>query len=38
MTDERPPLLGSWGRLYAAVILFLALVVALLVWFTKAFA
>jgi hypothetical protein len=35
--DEPPPALGTWRRLYAAVLLNLAVMIALLVWFTKAF-
>ena len=34
---EPPPILGSWGRLYAAVIANLALIVALLWWLTRTF-
>ena len=37
MTDEKPPFGGSWGRLYALVLLNLALLIALFTWFTKAF-
>lgn len=35
--DEPPPVLGTWPRLYAAVLVNLAVMIALLVWFTKAF-
>lgn len=35
--DERPPLFRSWGRLYAAVLIFLLLVIVLLYLFTIAF-
>lgn len=34
---ERPPFFSSWGRLYAAVLLNLALQVFLFYLFTKAF-
>jgi hypothetical protein len=36
--DEPPPILGSWRRLYAAVLLVLAVLIALFAWFTKTFA
>jgi len=35
--DEPPPLLGSWPRLYALVIGFLAIIIALLGWLTRSF-
>ncbi len=38
MTDEPPPVLGSWRRVYAAVMLYLALVIAGFYIFTRAFA
>ena len=34
---DRPPW-GTWPRLYAAVILLLAVLIALFTWFTRAFA
>jgi len=37
MTEEPPPILNSWPRLYAAVLLFLAIQVVLFYVFTKAF-
>ena len=37
MTEKKPPFGGSWGRLYALVLLHLALLIALFTWFTKAF-
>lgn len=37
LPDEPPPFLGSWGRVYAAVILYLALLIAVFYTFTKAF-
>jgi hypothetical protein len=36
--DEPPPILGSWPRLYAAVLVFLALLILLFYAFTRAFA
>jgi len=35
--DEPPPLLGSWGRIYAATLLFLGFLIAVFYAFTKAF-
>lgn len=36
--DEPPPFLGSWGRVYSAVLLYLALLIAGFYLFTRAFA
>jgi hypothetical protein len=36
-TDEPPPILGSWSRLYLLVIAVLAGLIALFTWFTIAF-
>jgi hypothetical protein len=36
--QDRPPILGSWRNLYAFVLLMLAVYIALLYWFTEAFA
>jgi len=36
--DEPPPILGSWPALYAALLIYLALLIALLAWFTRALA
>lgn len=36
MIDEPPPLLGSWPRLYAAVLVYLAVLIALFYWFGRA--
>ena len=33
-----PPPWGTWPAFYAAVLLFLAVLIALLAWFTRAFA
>jgi hypothetical protein len=35
--DEPPPFLGSWRRVYAAVLLYLAVVLAGLYIFTRVF-
>lgn len=35
--DEPPPFLGSWRRIYFAVVLYLAALVALFFAFTRAF-
>jgi hypothetical protein len=35
--DEPPPFLGSWGRLYAAVAVYLVVVIVLFDLFTRAF-
>jgi hypothetical protein len=37
VTEEKPPFGGSWGFLYALVLLNLAAIIALAAWFTKAF-
>lgn len=37
MTDDTPPILGSWRNLYAAVLLALVAEVAIFYWFTRAF-
>jgi hypothetical protein len=36
--DEPPPFLGTWKRVYAAVLLYLALLIAVFYLFTRAFA
>lgn len=36
--DEPPPFLGSWSRVYVAVLLYLAALIALFRWFTVAYA
>jgi hypothetical protein len=36
--DEPPPFLGTWRRVYAGVLLYLAILIALFFLFTKAFA
>jgi hypothetical protein len=38
MPDEPPPFLGTWPRVYAGVIVYLALLIALCYAFTRAFA
>lgn len=37
LTEEPPPVGGSWNRLYAAVLINLALIVTILYAFRKAF-
>lgn len=36
--EERPPLLGSWRRLYVAVLLYLGALILLMYAFTRVFA
>ena len=36
--DEPPPFLGTWRRVYIAVICYLAVLLALFYWFARAFA
>ena len=38
VADEPPPFLGTWGRVYSLVILYLAAIIGLFYWFTKALA
>jgi hypothetical protein len=35
--DEAPPFLGTWRRVYLAVLLYLALIIAVCYGFTRAF-
>ena len=35
--EEHPPVFGTWPRLYAAVLLYLAGLILLFTWFTGAF-
>jgi hypothetical protein len=37
MSEEPPPILGTWRRLYAAVIIYLAVLIVLFYVFTRAF-
>jgi hypothetical protein len=37
MQDDPPPFPGSWNRVYGAVILYLAALIALFSWFTAAY-
>ena len=37
MNEQPPPIGRTWPRLYAAVLLNLAILTALFYWFTKAF-
>lgn len=36
--DEPPPILGTWKRIYTAVLLYLALLITAFYLFTRAFA
>ncbi len=36
--DEPPPILRTWKRVYAAVLIYLAVVVTIFYWFTRHFA
>lgn len=36
MIDEPPPILGTWPRLYTAVLLYLVLLIVLFYWFGQA--
>jgi hypothetical protein len=35
--DEPPPFLGSWARVYVAVLIYLAVVISLFAMFTQAY-
>lgn len=35
--DDPPPILGSWPRLYAAVLVYLALLISIFYAFTRTF-
>lgn len=35
--DEPPPFLGTWPRVYATVLIYLAVLIAIFYWFTVAF-
>jgi hypothetical protein len=37
MTEEPPPFLGTWTRVYTAVALYLAAIIGLFAWFGEAF-
>ena len=37
MIDEPPPIFGSWRRLYLAILVYLAALIVLFYWFTRAF-
>jgi hypothetical protein len=37
MKEEPPPILGSWTRIYAAVVVYLVTVITLFYTFTKVF-
>jgi hypothetical protein len=36
MIDEPPPILGTWPRLYTAVLVYLVVLIALFYWFGQA--
>jgi hypothetical protein len=36
--DEPPPFLGTWRRVYAAVVAYLIVLIILFRWFARAFA
>jgi hypothetical protein len=38
MPDDPPPFLGTWRRVYIAVLVYLVLVIAACYWFTRALA
>jgi hypothetical protein len=35
MKDDPPPFLGTWRRVYAAVLLYLCALIGLMFWFTR---
>jgi len=35
--DEPPPFLGTWGRVYTAVVCYVAVLIALFYWFARTF-
>ncbi len=37
MPDEPPPFLGTWKRVYAAILVYLAVVISLFYVFTRTF-
>ncbi len=34
--DEPPPFLGTWKRVYSAVLVYLVVLIVLFLWFTQA--
>jgi len=36
-TDDTPPVLGSWGKIYSLVVIFLIVLIILFYYFSKAF-
>ena len=38
MPDEPPPFLGTWRRVYIAVLVYLAVIIAVCYWFTRVLA
>ena len=37
LPDEPPPFLGTWGRVYTAIVLYLAALIAVFYLFTRAY-
>lgn len=37
MIEEPPPILGTWKRLYAAVAIYLVVLILVFYWFTRSF-
>jgi hypothetical protein len=37
VVDEPPPFLGTWPRVYAGVLVYLAVLIGIFYWFTVAF-
>jgi hypothetical protein len=35
--DEKPPFLGTWPRVYAAVLVYLVVIIVLFAWFGRSF-
>jgi hypothetical protein len=36
--DEQPPIMGTWPNLYRFVLIYIACVIGLFYWFTRAYA
>jgi hypothetical protein len=36
--DEAPPVLGAWPRVYTTILAYIACLIGLFYWFTRAFA
>jgi len=35
LSEDRPPFWGSWGRIYAGLVVYLAALIALFTWFAR---